>query len=456
MPATHSPAGPNPPDPAGSADGETAVRMVDWDTLPDAIRLRLADVAAGAVARIPGSDLPVAVRPVARFAPAKRARLGGAVLLAGLRDSPAFRTAVTEWARMNRPDLLDLTTADDASAAAAAVLLGAQNAGQQVAEVARRAGDAQLRAERAAVLAKMERVALENRRLRGELDTALAAARDAGTAGDAESDRLRSRLREQGVRLRQALDRADQAASDSDAELAELRRALAAAEAQRDRERERAELANHRAELAVAEAEAARQSVREARSADEVRLTLLLDTMSGAVAGLRRELALGQRTASDGPRPGDLISGGSTLSGVSGRVVDPATLDRLLALPAVHLVVDGYNVTKTGYPDLTLSDQRDRLIGQLAALAARTGAEITVVFDGAAVVAVPTTTTRSVRVLFSDPGVLADDVIRALVAAEPVGRPIVVVTSDRAVAESVRRGGAQPVPSAVLLTRLTR
>jgi predicted RNA-binding protein with PIN domain len=128
----------------------------------------------------------------------------------------------------------------------------------------------------------------------------------------------------------------------------------------------------------------------------------------------------------------------------------------LLALPVVHLVVDGYNVTKTGYPDLTLSDQRDRLTGQLAALAARTGAEITVVFDGAAVVAVPVTSSRGVRVLFSAPGVLADDVIRDLVAAEPRGRPVVVVTSDREVAESVRSRGAHPVASAVLLTRLAR
>jgi hypothetical protein len=52
--------------------------------------------------------------------------------------------------------------------------------------------------------------------------------------------------------------------------------------------------------------------------------------------------------------------------------------------------------------------------------------------------------------------VLADDVIRALVTAEPEGRPVVVVTSDRAVADSVRRRGAHPVPSAVLLARLGR
>ncbi|WP_343941318.1 NYN domain-containing protein, partial [Pseudonocardia zijingensis] len=133
-----------------------------------------------------------------------------------------------------------------------------------------------------------------------------------------------------------------------------------------------------------------------------------------------------------------------------------AELDALLAVPSVHLVVDGYNVSKTGYPDLPLADQRSRLVGQLGALAARTGVEVTVVFDGAGVITAPPRGSRGVRVLFSDPGVLADDVIRDLVAAEPQGRPVVVATSDRAVVQSVRRAGAHAVPSALLLARLVR
>ncbi|MGH3939274.1 MAG: NYN domain-containing protein [Pseudonocardiaceae bacterium] len=433
---------------------------MDWDDLPDPVRSRLAELTAAAVSGIPGSDMPATVRPLARFTPAKRARLGGPVLLAGLRDSPVFRAAVTEWTRVNRPELLDKAgdeaVGDAASRAAAAVLLGEQSAQQQVAEVARRTSDAQLRAERDAALARVERLAAENRRLRSELEAATAATQGAGSTGGEQVERLRTRLREQGVRLRQALDRAERAAKDHDAELTSARRALTAMQAQYDRERERAELASRRAERAVAEAETARQAVREARAADEVRLALLVDTVAGAVAGLRRELALDEHAPLHGPRPADLISGGSAPGEVSSQVHDPAALDRLLALPVAHLVVDGYNVTKTGYPDHTLSDQRDRLTGQLAALAARTGVEITVVFDGAAVVSVPITNCRGVRVLFSDPGVLADDVIRDLVAAEPRGRPVVVVTSDRAVAESVRHCGAHPVPSSVLLLRLAR
>jgi predicted RNA-binding protein with PIN domain len=61
-----------------------------------------------------------------------------------------------------------------------------------------------------------------------------------------------------------------------------------------------------------------------------------------------------------------------------------------------------------------------------------------------------------VRVLFSAPGEPADDVIRRLVAAEPEGRPVAVVSSDREVADDVRRAGAHAVPSDLLLRRLDR
>ena len=63
---------------------------------------------------------------------------------------------------------------------------------------------------------------------------------------------------------------------------------------------------------------------------------------------------------------------------------DAAALDAVLALPHAHLVVDGYNVTKTGYGDLPLEQQRTRLIASLAPLAAQSGAEITIAFDGGA------------------------------------------------------------------------
>ena len=42
-----------------------------------------------------------------------------------------------------------------------------------------------------------------------------------------------------------------------------------------------------------------------ARRGDEVRLELLLDTVGGAIAGLRRELDVG----AGGPRPADFVAG---------------------------------------------------------------------------------------------------------------------------------------------------
>ncbi len=331
-------------------------------------------------------------------------------------------------------------------------MLAGDAAATEVLRVAARRGESgELRAERDAALSRVDKLTVELERLRGELAEARVHARSADDRRDAEFQQLRRRVSEQGAKLRAAVDARDAAVRSVD----ELRRAaaedLAAAHAERDRERARAEAERGRADRASAEVAAARQAAREARQADEVRLGLLLDTLGGAVAGLRRELALG----GSGPRPADLVAGAQSARG-GGSADGLAALDALLSVPSVHLVVDGYNVSKTGYPDLPLADQRTRLVGQLAALAARTGVEITVVFDGAGVVTAPTRGSRGVRVLFSDPGVLADDVIRSLVAAEPEGRPVVVATADRALAESVRRRGAHALPSLVLLSRLVR
>ena len=435
-----------------SADATTgAPDGVDWDRLPEPVRVRLAELAATAVGAMPAADVPVPLRRLARFTPAKRARLGTAALTAALAGDPAFRAAVVAWWKANRAGELAATVTDPLTAAAAAVLAGDRAAAEAVSVAARRGEAGELRAERDAALSRVDKLTVELERLRGELSEARAQVRRAAEQRDVGSQQLRRRVSEQGSALRAAID----ARESAEAALDELRRSaaaeLAAARSERDGERDRADVERRRADRAAAEVAAARQAAREARKADEVRLTLLVDTLSGAVGGLRRELALG----GGGPRPADLVAGAQAAR--SGSAADgQAALDALLAVPSVHLIVDGYNVSKTGYPELPLADQRARLAGQLAALAARTGAEITVVFDGAGVVTAPTRGSRGVRVLFSDAAVLADDVIRDLVAAEPQGRPVVVATSDRAVADSVRRRGAHAVPSAVLLGRLVR
>jgi predicted RNA-binding protein with PIN domain len=228
----------------------------------------------------------------------------------------------------------------------------------------------------------------------------------------------------------------------------------AAEDAQAERERARAKVAEVQAEL-----EASRRAVREGRSLEDTRLRLLLDTVVDAASALRRDLAL----PPVGVRPGDLVDAaapGDPVTAAAERALpsdDPALLDQLLGLPQVHLLVDGYNVTKTAYPELSLEAQRNRLLGGLSNLAARSGAEVTCVFDGAALEGrVPAASARGVRVLFSKAGVTADELIRQLVRAEPEGRPVVVVSSDREVADGVKRAGARAVASAALVRRLGR
>ena len=104
---------------------------------------------------------------------------------------------------------------------------------------------------------------------------------------------------------------------------------------------------------------------------------------------------------------------------------------------------------------MPLEAQRTRLVQRLAALSARTGAEVTCVFDGADVsVPPPVTPAQGVRVRFSLHGQSADELIGRLVAAEPPGRAVIVVSSDREVADGVRSSGARAVDSEVLMPLL--
>src|SRR5262249_5712303 len=150
----------------------------------------------------------------------------------------------------------------------------------------------------------------------------------------------------------------------------------------------------------------------EARSVDDARLWLLLETIGRAAAGLRRELALEPAEK----LPADFVAETSTEAGQAAAAAaaraldpdDPVRLDNLITLPKAHMIVDGYNVTKKGYPEISLEQQRARLISALGGLAAQTGAEVTICFDGAdRIVGLPTPP-RGVRVLFSRKGEIAD------------------------------------------------
>nr|WP_249419691.1 NYN domain-containing protein [Rhabdothermincola salaria] len=127
--------------------------------------------------------------------------------------------------------------------------------------------------------------------------------------------------------------------------------------------------------------------------------------------------------------------------------------DHLARLPGAVVLVDGYNVSLEGWPSLALHAQRDRLVDALAGLAARTGCQPLVVFDGAEEGrGLPgESRPRGVQVRFTVPGVEADDALLSLVGEFPLDRPVTVVSSDRrVVAGSARRGAASLSASQLL------
>ena len=130
--------------------------------------------------------------------------------------------------------------------------------------------------------------------------------------------------------------------------------------------------------------------------------------------------------------------------------------EHLARLRGVVLLVDGYNVSHAAWPGTPIREQRRRLVDALGELAARTGADVRVVFDGSETVDPPSvsSTSRVVRVRFSPPGVEADDVIVAEVAALPAERPVVVASSDGRVRDECRSHGANLLRSSQLLALL--
>jgi predicted RNA-binding protein with PIN domain len=426
-------------------------------TLPDTVRQRLVALGSDALGAMGADEVPLRLRPVARFAPSRRARLGASEIAAAIDAEPAFRRRVLEAASASQAGLVDAVgrgappaAADPGDVAVVAYLVrpeGWQGIVETAAESVRRGEEA----------GRSERDSVAVARMREQLDAARAAARESRDRMKAEVDRLKSEnstLRRKLQEARATLQAARQAEAVASVAAAEL-----ADRAQQSARADDSELRRSRQRLAEAEAalEVARRAGRDARGLDNARLRLLIDTLVEAAGGLRRELAL---PASD-LSPADTVdaaSPGGTRASVRARGTDdPRRLEELLDLPRVHVIVDGYNVTKSAWPTMPLEAQRNRLVQGLAPVAARTGAEITCTFDGADVtVPPPVGKAKGVRVRFSRHGHTADDLIRHLVEAEPEGRPIVVVTSDREIAETVRRPGVHSVDSAALTGLLGR
>lgn len=427
--------------------------------LPDGVRRRVVQIVSDGFGGLTVGELPAQLRQYARFAPNRRAKFAGNAMAAALETDPLFRQRIGEKLREVQPELagaLDSGSpppaADPLDVAAAAYVLRPTGwvklvtaAGEEAQRADAERADEESRAE-------LERLREELGRAREQIRTDTEQLRTELDAAKKEADSLHRKLRAALSDVKRGEAALRKIQGEIETVRTEGQAQVSAAESESRRLKSR---------LGEAEAalEATRKAAREGRSVEDMRVRLLLDTVLDAAQGLRRELALPPVSV----RPAETVDavepGRMTPKDIAARALsenDPAILDQLLELPQAHLVVDGYNVTKTGYPQMPLEKQRLRLLGQLSQLAAQTGAEVTCVFDGAELAApVLLAPPRGVRVLFSKAGVTADELIRQLVRAEPPGRPVIVASTDREVADGVARAGARPVASAMLLKRLS-
>jgi predicted RNA-binding protein with PIN domain len=413
--------------------------------MPEVVLARVVSLVAEALPRT--TPLPPPLRKVATFTPQRRARLGAAQIEAALGED-AFRELVATQVAAARPDLA--ASQDPVDVAADAWLNRAEGWEHSFADAVARLEES-----------TQPRQQSELDRLQRKLDSAEQVLRDLRAENRAASDllkaenaSLRKKLGEARASARRAAGTTEGAVAAAEQAKDRAESALQAAEAESRKFRGQVE------ELQAALA-AARRDVRVDKDEATLRARVLLDTLLEAAQGLRRELALPAVSGTPGERLEEQLATAGTRDPSEAGALGPrsaALLEQYLSMPRARLIIDGYNVSKTAWPESSLEVQRVRLLSGLAPLVARVGAETTVVFDAAGVtgqrpvVNVP----RGVKVLFTQEGVIADDVIRDLVAAQPSGRVVVVVSSDAEVARDVVRNGARSMSSEALVGLLGR
>jgi len=382
-------------------------------------------LAAVAAKRRPAAYYPPGLKPVLKYE-----KLSGASLATARKAVEHDELYMRVLGQAATPEIVDevgmlwLTRPDgwEQAAADAWARITAERAAQEEAGELRKEQRRREAAEQAAARARLE-VA--------ELKEAAVREREAAVDVQRERDRLVGEV--EGLQRR----------------VRELERGLAKRDAGSKKVAEQVE-------VVADEVEVLRGRLAEAESARDAALAARADDVAAGHDPRLRELLL-QALALTGPvaegkRPRRKRVARSPLpipGGVYGN--SEAAAEHLLRAPGVVVLVDGYNVAKLGWPELSLERQRDRCIDAAETIARRWGTDVHVVFDGADVVGSHTRARRLVRVVYSPEGVLADDVLRAEVMALDPSRPVVVVTNDQAVLADVKANGANTVSSDTFL-----
>lgn len=222
-------------------------------------------------------------------------------------------------------------------------------------------------------------------------------------------------------------------------ELDRIRKDAAADAATAERELRKARKRADRAEAALTDAEATIKQLRRE----------LTERRAGAPR-TRKEPVRPKKTTPDGHEPARR----QVLPVPKGRFADaPETLAEWLATPDVHLLVDGYNVSKAegGFGDLRLDAQRDLLLQAVGKVVRRHRIKATVVFDGSDIPPGASRRARGpVEVEYSRPGEIADDHLIAKLEFLPK-YPVIVATNDKELQRRAARLGGTIATSDQLL-----
>ena len=483
----------SPPDPGDPVlDGPAPVDVVPGDAIvPEALLHPILDSAGDVLRGLAPDEVPVVLRAITGFDRRGLAR-GPArqQLRRSLDIDPAFRARAVE-AFLSRPevqnaldtwrpdsciDLVVEATERGDLPLLASMLYARQPPGWEFGLGAACGAYAQTRhdedenADQRALHVRIEELEEARRRADHTRAEAMETAR-----------RFEQELREER-RSRRARDvDSERRVGDAARRVDELERALEVARRQADASHGRQQAASDRVRVLEEELKATRTQLDDVRNklrgatapgsglrqedlqalADAASLAQrLADGLAGVVAHARGKGALPAKTEkSDKPAKAGAKSPTrrSVLTPPPGLMADvPEAIDAMLRRPGVAVVLDGYNVSMTAWPEVSVAEQRDRLMGALAEMALRTRAAVTVVFDGADVGRVAPPRRPGVRVVFSPPGEKADPVVVREIAALPLPTPVLAVSSDQWVRVHSEQQGARAVSSDAFLAALRR
>jgi predicted RNA-binding protein with PIN domain len=303
-------------------------------------------------------------------------------------------------------------------------------------EARRRSDAARLDADAAVARAEQE-VQRERGARRAREEEAITAA----TVAQRQVDALRTELDQARAEAEELQHRASRSAQRAHSLEEDLRRARADSRELRDRAERMASRLAARDDRALADAVAAarqlsvsldslQRRIREAPD-DSTRPDVLEVTRERPPAPVKR--------AAPKLPPGVLAD-------------SPRGVEAMLETSDVVLVVDGYNIAHRAWADATAADQRERLGIAVTALTRRLGCEVVLVFDGAGSGPRAPLRRGSVRVLFSDAGEEADEVVVREVEGRSKRVPVVVASSDAWVREHAGNLGAVVVSAETLVS----